>query len=145
MKRLRVVFRIAAFVAHITLCLTGQTKKFAYGPRDKAHYANPQLVSFARPGLAIKINSAGMSSAGAVSVTYTITDPSGMPLDATGETTPGAVALTCFAAYIPKGQEQYVAYTPLQLLGPNWELSPGPLSRKAAARSLRWARANTPT
>ncbi len=111
MKRLYLAFRIAAFSALIALCLTGQTKKHQYSPRDKAFYADPALVDFVRPGLAITINSASISSTGAISVTYTLTDPSGLPLDAAGVTTPGAVALTYFAAYIPKGQEQYVSYT----------------------------------
>ncbi len=111
MKRLSLVVRIAALVALIALCLTGQTKKHVYSPREKAFYADPALVDFVRPGLVITISSAAISSAGAISVTYTLTDPSGLPLDAAGVNTPGAVALTYFASYIPKGQEQYVAYT----------------------------------
>jgi len=109
--------RIAAFVAFICLCLTGQTKKHQYSSREKAFYADPALVDFVRPGLVIAINSASISSGGAISVTYTLTDPSGLPLDAAGVNTPGAVALTYFASYIPKGQEQYVAYTTAQATG----------------------------
>ncbi len=69
------------------------------------------MVAFVRPGLKITVNSASISSGGAISVTYTLTDPQGLPLDATGVNTPGAVAMTYFASYIPKGQEQYFAYT----------------------------------
>ena len=36
MKRLYLLVRIAAFVALISLCLTGQTKKHEYSKRDKA-------------------------------------------------------------------------------------------------------------
>ena len=111
MKQLYLALRIAAFVALITLCLTGQTKKHQYSKRDKAFFADPALVDFVRPGLAITINSAKISSNGAISVTYTLTDPSGLPLDAAGVTTPGAVSLAYVASYIPKGQAQYVAYT----------------------------------
>ena len=50
-------------------------------------------------------------------VTYTLTDPNGLPLDATGATTPGVISLAYVAAYIPKGQEQYVAYTTSQATG----------------------------
>ncbi|MGA2131013.1 MAG: OmcA/MtrC family decaheme c-type cytochrome [Bryobacteraceae bacterium] len=63
------------------------------------------------PGLNITINSAAISSAGVISVTYTLTDPTGLPLDASGTTTPGAITLAYVAAYIPAGQEQYVALT----------------------------------
>ena len=109
--------------------------KSPYSPRDKAFYADPALVAFVRPGLVITINSAKITSSGAlgggvISVTYTLTDPSGLPLDAAGVTTPGVISLAYVAAYIPKGQEQYVAYTTAQATGkvlgtitrPNFEL-----------------------
>jgi OmcA/MtrC family decaheme c-type cytochrome len=117
MKTLSLALRIAAFVALIALCLTGQTKKHQYSPREKAFYADPALVDFVRPGLAITISSASISSTGAITVNYTLADPSGLPLDATGVTTPGAIAMTYFAAYIPKGQEQYVSYTTASATG----------------------------
>jgi OmcA/MtrC family decaheme c-type cytochrome len=117
MKRLYDVVRIAAFVALISLCLTGQTKKHEFSKHDKAFYADPALVDFVNPGLTITINSASISSSGTISVTYTITDPSGLPLDAAGANTPGAVSLLYEAAYIPKGQEQYFAYTTSQVTG----------------------------
>ena len=82
MKRLYLALRIAAFVAFIALCLTGQTKKHQYSPREKAFYADPAMVDFVRPGLTITINSASISSAGVISVTYALTDPEGLPLDA---------------------------------------------------------------
>ena len=50
MKRLYDVLRMAAFVALISLCLTGQTKKHEYSRREKAFYADPNLVEFVRPG-----------------------------------------------------------------------------------------------
>ena len=51
MRRLYLAVRIAAFVALIALCLTGQTTKHAYNRREKAFYADPALVDFVRPGL----------------------------------------------------------------------------------------------
>jgi OmcA/MtrC family decaheme c-type cytochrome len=118
MKRLYLVVRIAAFVALISLCLMGQTKKHQYSPREKAFYADPALVDFVRPGLVITINSASISSTGTISVTYTLTDPSGLPLDSAGLNTPGVVSLAYVASYIPNGQAQYVAYTTSQVTGP---------------------------
>jgi OmcA/MtrC family decaheme c-type cytochrome len=130
MKRVYLVSRIAAVIALVSLCLTGQTKKSEYSKRDKAFYADPALVDFVRPGLAITINSARISNSGVISVTYTLTDPSGLPLDGTGVTTPGVVSLAYVASYIPKGEQQYVAYTMSQVTGkvlgtitrPNFEL-----------------------
>ena len=119
MQRRFLILRTIAFVILMALCITAQSKKFSYGPRDKAYYADPTTVEFVRPGLGITINSASISSAGAISVTYTLTDPSGLPLDAAGVNTPGAVSLTYFAAYIPKGQQQYVAYTTASANGAN--------------------------
>jgi OmcA/MtrC family decaheme c-type cytochrome len=91
--------------------------KSPYSPREKAFYADQALVDFVRPGLNITINSASVSSAGVITVTYTLTDPTGLPLDAAGVTTPGAISLAYVAAYIPKGQQQYVAYTTSQATG----------------------------
>jgi OmcA/MtrC family decaheme c-type cytochrome len=136
MTRLYPVLRIAAFVALIAFCLTGQTEKHEYSPREKAFYADPALVDFVRPGLVIVIQSAKITSAGAISVTYTLTDPLGLPLDAAGVNTPGVVSLTYIASYIPKGQAQYVAYTTAQATGkalgtitrPNFEEGGGTLT-----------------
>ncbi len=91
--------------------------KSSYSPREKAFYADQAVVDFVRPGLVITINSATISTTGAISVIYTLTDPSGLPLDATGTTTPGVVTLAYVAAYIPNGQAQYVAYTTSQATG----------------------------
>ena len=79
--------------------------------RDKAYYADPKLIAYVNPGLTITINSATIASNGAISVVYTLTDPNGVLLDAAGVNTPGVISLAYEAAYIPKGQEQYVAYT----------------------------------
>jgi OmcA/MtrC family decaheme c-type cytochrome len=91
--------------------------KSPYSPRSKAFYADAALVDFVRPGLVITINSASITSAGVISVIYTLTDPTGLPLDAAGVTTPGAVSLAYVASYIPQGQTQYVAYTTAQATG----------------------------
>ena len=152
MKRLYLVGRVAAFAALISLCLTGQTKKYEYSKRDKAFYADPALVDFVRPGLVITINSAKISSSGVISVTYTLTDPSGLPLDAAGVNTPGVVALAYVAAYIPKGQEQYVAYTTEQATGavlgtitrPFFELGGGPGTQVAPGQYQYTFKAQAP-
>jgi OmcA/MtrC family decaheme c-type cytochrome len=102
---LLVVLLLAGSVA-----LTGSNKA-PYSPHDRAYWADRALVEFVRPGLNITINSAKITSTGTISVTYTITDPTGLPLDAAGVTTPGKVSLAFVASYIPKGEEQYVAYT----------------------------------
>jgi OmcA/MtrC family decaheme c-type cytochrome len=111
MKWIPSLGRTFALVAVIALSLTGASTKHTYSSREKAFYADPALVDFVRPGLVIVINSASISSNGVISVTYTLTDPSGLPLDAAGANTAGVVSLAYVAAYIPKGQEQYVAYT----------------------------------
>src|ERR1700683_3118331 len=130
MNWLRFFGRAATLVALIALSLTGASKKHPYSPHEKAFFADPALVDFVLPGLNITINSASITSAGVISVTYTLTDPTGLPLDASGETTPGVVSLAYVASYIPKGQQQYVAYTTSQVTGaalgtitrPNFEL-----------------------
>jgi OmcA/MtrC family decaheme c-type cytochrome len=130
MRRLYFALRIAAFAALLALCLTGQTKKPARALRDRATF-----LDFVTPGLVITINSAAIASNGTITVTYTLTDPNGLLLDASGATTPGVVSLAYVASYIPKGQAQYVAYTTSQATGavlgtitrPDFETSGGTL------------------
>src|ERR1700735_1854873 len=112
MMQFKLAFRAAMFAALLALCLTGQTKKQAHAFIDKA-----ALVDFVTPGLVITINSAAIAANGAITVSYTLADPNGLPLDSTGATTPGVVSLAYIASYIPKGQEQYVAYTTSQATG----------------------------
>jgi OmcA/MtrC family decaheme c-type cytochrome len=88
-----------------------------YTKRDKAFFANNELVAFVRPGLKITINSAEIATDGTINTTFSITDPMGAPLDRTGASTPGAVSLSFVAAHIPAGQDQYVAYTARQVSG----------------------------
>jgi OmcA/MtrC family decaheme c-type cytochrome len=107
-----------------------------YNKHQKAFYAAQSVIDFARPGLVITINSAKIASDGTITATYTLTDPAGLPLDASGVTTPGAVSLAYIASYIPTGQAQYVAYTTATVSGkalgtitrPDFELGNPPVS-----------------
>jgi len=131
-------FKVSRFLLVLLLvagsvALVGSSKS-PYTPHDKAYYLSPELVNFVRPGLNITINSAQIASGGTITMTYTITDPMGLPLDAAGVTTPGPVSLAYVAAYLPKGQEQYVALTTAQSTGsvsgtvtvPDWEFGAPP-------------------
>jgi OmcA/MtrC family decaheme c-type cytochrome len=82
-----------------------------YSPREKAFYADASTIAFVRPGLSISINSATIASDGTITTVYTLTDPSGLPLDPLGVTTPGTISLGYVAAVLPNNQEQYTAYT----------------------------------
>src|SRR5580658_11147236 len=147
MKRLSLYIRLTALAALLALCLTGQTKKQPYTLRDKATF-----LDFVTSGLVITINSAAIAANGTITVIYTLTDPSGLPLDATGATTPGVVSLAYVASYIPKGQEQYVAYTTEQATGaalgtitrPFFELGGGPGTQVAPGQYQYTFKAQAP-
>ncbi|MEP6717094.1 MAG: OmcA/MtrC family decaheme c-type cytochrome, partial [Terriglobia bacterium] len=104
-KTLRLGLLLAAVIA-----LAGQSGS-PYGPHDKAAFATQATINFLRPGLVITINSASIAADGTISTTYTLTDPVGLPLDAAGVYTPGPIAVSYVAAYIPANQDQYTAYT----------------------------------
>ena len=110
MRLIRPQWRAAVLVAVIALTLAGSPEK-ALSPHFKAFFANAQSVEFVQPGLTITINSANIVSNGTITVVYTLTDPSGLPLDTAGITTPGAISLSYVAAVLPYNQEQYTAYT----------------------------------
>ena len=84
-------------------------RKRFYTPHDKAYFLD-ESVEFVNPGLTITVQSAAIASDGTITATYTVADPTGLPLDASGVTTPGTISLSFLAAEIPQGQEQYVSY-----------------------------------
>jgi len=88
-----------------------------YTARDKAAYAQKDVVAFVRPGLSIKILSAEISGDGTISTTFSVSDPKGLPLDRLGVNTPGVISPSFIAARIPRGQSQYVAYTTRRATG----------------------------
>ena len=81
-----------------------------YDSHQRAYFLDPAAVEFVRPGLTITVKSAAIANDGTITATFSVTDPSGLPLDMAGVTTPGAISLSFLAATIPHGQEQYVSY-----------------------------------
>jgi OmcA/MtrC family decaheme c-type cytochrome len=111
MKHWKQYGRAAAVAIAIVISLTAQTKKHLYTPQEKAFYADATTLDFVNSGLTITANSATISSKGIISVTYTITDPTGLGLDAAGATTPGAVSVSFVVSVLPHGSYDYTAYT----------------------------------
>ena len=93
------------------MSLSSAPRKHQYSPQEKAFYADATLLAFVNPGLTITANSAAISSKGIISITYTLTDPTGLPLDATGATTAGAVKVSFVASVLPNGSLDYTSYT----------------------------------
>jgi OmcA/MtrC family decaheme c-type cytochrome len=116
MQLLRTVLNVRGRVAVLSVLLTGSLallysqKRSAFTPYEKPYYADPSVIEYVQPGLTITIVSAKIASDGTISVDYKVSDPTGAPLDLSGMTTPGPISLSFLAAYIPKGQEQYMSY-----------------------------------
>ena len=110
MRFLAPQWRALGLVALVAAGLTSAPRR-PYTPHEKAFFADDATVEFVRPGLTITVNSAAVAANGAISVTYTLTDPGGLPLDSAGVTTPGLISLSFVAAMIPNGQQDYTAYT----------------------------------
>ncbi len=130
MPSIRLVgFRLMAALAVVvgSAVLLSSSDTPVYTTRDKAYYADPNLVNFVRPGLQIKILSASIEADGTIKARFRLTDPRGLPLDREGITTPGAISVRLMAAYIPKGQRQYVAY--------NTRVQTSPITRVSATQA----------
>jgi OmcA/MtrC family decaheme c-type cytochrome len=85
--------------------------KSPFNPNKKAFYLSDKDAQYIRPGLVLKVLSASIADNGTVTARVRFSDPQNVPLDRLGIDTPGAVSASLIAAYIPKGQTQYVAYT----------------------------------
>src|SRR5579883_1580194 len=94
---------LVAQVAHLA-------RKNGLGPRQLSNL-DANTVAFLRPGIALKVQSAGVASDGTITVRFNLTDPKGLALDRNGVQTPGPISFQFIAAYIPNGSKQYVAYT----------------------------------
>ncbi len=104
--------KIAAIVTVVALTvMTAGSRSNMLSPKSKAFYADANTINFVRPGLVLKVLNANIASDGTITTNISITDPAGVALDRLGVTSPGAVSVSCVAAYIPKGQTQYTAYT----------------------------------
>lgn len=77
----------------------------------KASHLDPNMVSYIRPGIKVKVVSAAAGQDGVITARVTVTDPKGVPLDKDGINSPGTISLRFIAAYIPAGKSQYVSYT----------------------------------
>src|SRR4051812_33129846 len=101
---------VAILAVAASVVFLNAEKKTGFTIHDKAFYADANTVNFVRPGLTISIVSAKVAADGTITVDYKLADPKGLPLDSTGVNTPGAISVSFVAAYIPKGQTQYVSY-----------------------------------
>jgi OmcA/MtrC family decaheme c-type cytochrome len=105
-------YALALAIVTGSVAVLSAVKKPSIAPNDKARYADPNLVAWVQPGLAIQIVSAKIASDGTISVDYKLTDGAATPaaLDQNGVVTPGPVSVSFLVAYIPKGQTQFVSY-----------------------------------
>ena len=83
----------------------------SYTTKDSEFYLTPEQLLFIRPGLVLEITDVDIPADRQTEVTFTLTDPAGLPLDRTGVHTPGPVSTSFIIANIPAGEEAYYSYT----------------------------------
>lgn len=100
-------FFLVAMLMAGSVALLSSTRT-TYGIRGKASFANPAVLNFVRPGVAILITNTQFTAGGPLTVTYKLTDPKGALLDINGVQTPGAISVRYILSYIratePGGQ-----------------------------------------
>jgi OmcA/MtrC family decaheme c-type cytochrome len=108
----RSLARALSILVIVAFCITASA---ADRPVIKNRDYNPMALAnvfpFVTTGVIVKIKSATIATDGTITTRFTLTDSQGLGLDVNGVQTAGAEALSFVAAYIPKGQSQYVAYT----------------------------------
>src|SRR6266536_2566897 len=104
-----------AGAAAIVLPAIAQVGKPAINRKPRQTELSQAQINFIRPGVKVKIVSAGIAKDGAITARVKVTDPRDVPLDMNGVTTPGPISLRFIAAYIPAGQKEYTAYTTTML------------------------------
>src|SRR4051812_45105860 len=95
----------------LSAALLSTPQHHVFTRQDKAFFADPRVINFVRPGLVVKITGATVAADGTITVQFTIADPQGLALDIAGVNTPGAVAPSFVASYIPAGGTDYVPIT----------------------------------
>ena len=106
-----------------------------YTTQDIEFYLAPEDLFFIRPGLEIEILDVTIPADMQPEVTYTISDPGGLPLDHDGISTPGAVDMRFTLANIPLYEEQKVrlAYERISRNGTLTLIEPGKYKYKFEA------------
>jgi OmcA/MtrC family decaheme c-type cytochrome len=103
-------FVLASLIGLVgTVTLIGGSKP-RYTPHDRSYYLSQDLAAFVLPGLNLKIQGVALSSLPAVTVTFRISDDSGLGLDRLGVVTPGPVSFNFVIARIKPGDTQYGSY-----------------------------------
>ena len=114
--RIRIIWSLLVSFA----CIFGATNLVAksasvdngyYTAKDSEFYLTPEQLLFIRPGLIMEITNVVIPADRQAEVTFTLSDPAGLPLDRTGVYTPGPVSTSFIIANIPAGSDAYYAYT----------------------------------
>lgn len=88
-----------------------------YSKFDKRYYLTAQQIAFVRPGLNLNVQDIQVDGR-AVSVTFTVADDRGLPLDLDGIFTPGPIRARFLLGTIPAGENQYLTYTTRNVTSP---------------------------
>jgi hypothetical protein len=83
----------------------------SYNATNKEFYLSSDEIFFIRPGLDIAVVDFVIGDDLRPTVTFSLQDPGGLPLDIEGVFTPGPVDMRYYLTYIPMGEEFKVRYT----------------------------------
>ena len=117
-SRLRTPVAVCCAVL-LAAVVMASAQKSPFTVHDKAYYAMQSHDFSFTPGVIVKMKSATIASDGTIQADFTLNDPASGPLDMTGVQTAGSIEVGLVIAVLPKGQEQYVAYTTSTKTAPN--------------------------
>lgn len=109
LRKLLMVGAAGILTAAALIGATNSSK--ASGASRKIADLSASEAAFIRPGLVITVKSATVTTDGRIQARISLTDPRGLPLDRLGVDSAGPISVSMIAAFIPKGQKFYTAYT----------------------------------
>ena len=89
--RFGMIVVLALILVGVSAAIIKKKDVLKYSPFDRVFYLSTKQIAFVRPGLHLEVLDIAVGEDRSVSVTFTVEDDRGLPLDLDGVFTPGPI------------------------------------------------------